>query len=215
MSENQNIETKKCKHCQSDISKKAKVCPQCGKKQGGALKWIIIAIVALIIIGAASGGEDEPKKVDNNKPEANVSTEVVSAETEVTPEEFTVGDTVEYRGVKVTLNSITENNGSQYNKPTDGNVFLLVDFTIENNSDSELNVSSLLCFEAYQDGYSTNESISALLEIDGNQLDGTVAPGKKMQGTIGYEIPATYSEFEISFTPDVWSSNQFTFVYRK
>lgn len=82
MSENQNVETKKCKHCQSDIPKKAKVCPQCGKKQGGALKWIIIAIVALVIIGSASGGEDEPKKVENNNSGTSVSTEVVSAETE-------------------------------------------------------------------------------------------------------------------------------------
>lgn len=83
MSENQNIETKKCKHCQSDIPKKAKVCPQCGKKQGGALKWIIIAIVALIIIGSASGGEDEPKKVENNNSGASISTEAATSEVAV------------------------------------------------------------------------------------------------------------------------------------
>lgn len=215
MNENQNVEMKKCKHCQSDIPKKAKVCPQCGKKQGGALKWIIIAIVAIAIIGAASGGEDEPKKVESNNAETSISTDVAVAETVATPEEFTVGDTVEFKDVKVTLNSIKENTGSQFNKPTDGNVFLLVDFTIENNSSEELNVSSMMCFEAYQDGYSTSMSLSALIEKEGAQLDGTVAPGKKMQGTIGYEVPATYSEFEISYTPDVWSSDKFTFVYKK
>lgn len=91
MSENQNIETKKCKHCQSDIPKKAKVCPQCGKKQGGALKWIIIAIVALIIIGSASGGEDEPKKVENNNPGTSVSTEAAAVETKV----------IEYQSVNI------------------------------------------------------------------------------------------------------------------
>ena len=215
MNENQNAEMKKCKHCQSDIPKKAKVCPQCGKKQGGVLKWIIIAIIAIAIIGAASGGEDEPKKVENNNSGTSASTEVVSAETVAMPEEFTVGDTVEFKDVKVTLNSITENTGSQFNKPTDGNVFLLVDFTIENNSSAELNVSSMMCFDAYQDGYSTSLSLAALIEKEGAQLDGTVAPGKKMQGTIGYEVPATYSEFEISYTPDVWSSDKFTFVYKK
>ncbi len=92
MSENQNVETKKCKHCQSDIPKKAKVCPQCGKKQGGMLKWIIIAVVAIMIISAASGGEDEPKKVDNNP--ASVSTEVASTETEAV-------ETVEYQAVEL------------------------------------------------------------------------------------------------------------------
>ena len=210
MNGNQNEETKKCKHCQSDIPKKAKVCPYCNKKQSGVLKWIIIAVVAIIIISAAGGGEDKPTKIESNSTEADVVTEVVAQ-----PESFTVGDTAEYKGIKVTLNSITENIGSQFNKPTDGNVFLLVDFTIENNSNSELNISSLLCFEAYQDGYSTSESFSALMENNGNQLDGTIAPGKKMQGSIGYEVPADFAEFEINFTPDVWSSGTFTFVYKK
>lgn len=52
-------ETKLCKHCQTEIPKKAKVCPNCKKKQGGKLKWIIIAIVVIGIIGAAMGGGDD------------------------------------------------------------------------------------------------------------------------------------------------------------
>lgn len=208
-------ETKKCKHCQSDIPKKAKVCPNCRKKQGGALKWVAIIFIALIIIGAATGGEDDkPTKVANNSSETTSNSSAVSTETS-TDETFSVGDTAEYKGVKVTLNSVTESNGSQFNKPTDGNVFLLVNFTIENNTDTDLAVSSLMSFDAYQDGYSTNLSITALLEKTGEQLDGTIAPGKKMQGSIGYEVPATYTEFEINYQSDVWSSKKFTFVYKK
>ena len=217
MNENQNIKTKKCKHCQSDIPAKAKVCPNCRKKQGGILKWVAIVVIVLIFIGAVAGGEDDqPTKVANNNSESTATTSSVSAESETTtPEAFGVGDTAEYKGVKVTLNSITESNGSQFNKPTDGNVFLLVNFTIENNTDTDLAVSSMLSFDAYQDGYSTNMSLSALIEKSGEQLDGTIAPGKKMQGTIGYEVPATYSEFEINYQADVWSSKKFTFVYKK
>lgn len=55
-------ETKLCKHCQTEIPKKAKVCPNCRKKQGGKLKWIIIAIVALIAIGSMASGGDEGSK---------------------------------------------------------------------------------------------------------------------------------------------------------
>lgn len=57
MSNNEG-ETKICKHCQSEIPKKAKICPNCRKKQGGKLKWIIIAVVVIGIIGAAMGGND-------------------------------------------------------------------------------------------------------------------------------------------------------------
>ncbi|MCC8078621.1 MAG: hypothetical protein LIO57_00920, partial [Oscillospiraceae bacterium] len=53
----QQPETKLCKHCQTEIPYKAKVCPQCGKKvKGGKLKWIIIAIVVIVIIAAVAGG---------------------------------------------------------------------------------------------------------------------------------------------------------------
>ena len=46
------MKTKKCKHCQSEIPANAKVCALCGRKQGGKLKWIIIGVVILAIIGA-------------------------------------------------------------------------------------------------------------------------------------------------------------------
>ena len=39
--------TKVCKYCKSEIDAKAKICPNCRKKQGGKLKWIIIAIVVI------------------------------------------------------------------------------------------------------------------------------------------------------------------------
>ena len=54
--------TKVCKHCKTEIPYGAKVCPQCRKKQGGVLKWVIIAIVVIGIIGAAAGGGDEESK---------------------------------------------------------------------------------------------------------------------------------------------------------
>ena len=215
MSKEIQEQTKKCKHCQSDIPKKAKVCPNCRKKQGGILKWILIIVIALVIIGAIAGGEeDQPEKAESNN-SLNSSVVPSVSDVEETDEPLSVGDTAEYKGVKVTLNSIAESKGSEYNKPADGNVFLLVNFTIENNTDSDLAVSSMLSFDAYQDGYSTNYSLSALLEKTGEQLDGTIAPGKKMQGTIGYEVPVDYSEFEINYQADVWDSTKFNFVYKK
>jgi len=51
--------TKLCKHCKTEIPAGAKVCPNCRKKQGGALKWVVIAIIALFIISAISGGKDK------------------------------------------------------------------------------------------------------------------------------------------------------------
>ena len=91
-------------------------------------------------------------------------------------------------------------------------MFVLCTFTIQNNSSSEINISSLVCFDAYCDSYACNYSLSAQLESSANQLDGTIAPGKKMNGSIGYEVPADWSELEIHFAPDFWAQKNIVFV---
>ena len=49
---NNETQTKHCKYCQSEIPEKASVCSQCGRKQKGKLKWVLIVIFALIFLGA-------------------------------------------------------------------------------------------------------------------------------------------------------------------
>lgn len=226
----QNKETKICKHCQSEIPKKAKVCPVCRKKQGiGCLPIIIGVIVIFILIGAlGSGGDDsEPSLAESSSAEitadndavesAEASEEVESTESETEQKTtFGIGETAELNDVQVTMLNYTETDGSEFNKPTEGNVFVIVEFEIANNSDSELAVSSMLSFDAYADDYALNYSSSATIEAEsGSQLDGTIAPGKKMKGEIGYEVPADWSNIEIHFTDNVWSSSDFVFVINK
>ena len=127
--------------------------------------------------------------------------------------EFLVGETAELNGITASMVSVTESSGSSYNWPTEGNVFLICEFEIANNSNSEINISSMMSFNAYCDDYACNYSISALMEKgDKNQLDGTVAPGKKINGVIGYEVPADWQEIEIHFTPDLWREKDITFI---
>lgn len=205
--------TKLCKHCKTEIPYGAKVCPQCGKKQGGKLKWVIIGIVAIGIIGAALGGEDnKPKKVGDTNSSSNTEGTTNSKNEETS---FKKGEIAELNDIQVTLTNYKESKGSEYNKPEDGNVFVLAEFEIANNSDDELAISSLISFEAYVDDYKLDFSFSALMENDGNQLDGTIAAGKKMKGWIGWEVPKGYKEIEIHFTDDVWSNDKFVFLIEK
>lgn len=220
-------ETKLCKHCQAEIPKKAKVCPNCKRKQGGIVKWIVIAIVVLVIIGAATGGKDdnEPKKVGDTKVSTesnNNSNDVESADTEpVTAEEpdkettFKKGEIAELNNVQVTLTDYKESTGSEYNKPTDGKIFLLAEFEIANNTDKEMAISSMLSFEAYADDYKLDYSVGAMIDKEGSQLDGSIAAGKKMKGWIGWEVPQDYQNVEIYFTDNVWSSDKFVFIIEK
>ena len=215
--------TKLCNHCKTEIPYGAKVCPQCRKKQGGVLKWVIIAIVVIGIIGAAAGGgDDKPTKVGDNTSSSaggnsneSQQNSVESSSEEEKETVFRKGEIAELNGVQVTLTDYKESTGSEYNKPTDGNVFLMAEFEIANNTEKELAVSSVMSFDAYADDYALNFSFSALMEKEGNQLDGTIAAGKKLKGWIGWEVPADYQNVEIHFTDNVWSSDKFVFVIEK
>ena len=70
-------ETKKCKHCQTDIPKKAKVCPNCKRKQGGKWKTLLIVIFVLGIIGSFLPEEETDVKTNEvAKQETTVKEEV-------------------------------------------------------------------------------------------------------------------------------------------
>ena len=207
-----------CKVCGQEIAKGAKVCPHCGaknKKMHPVLIGIIVFFFICII--ASSGDSEEPKKVDNTgkgKVETSVDNkEDAKDEGKKEKNAFYVGETAELKGICVTLVDVTESTGSQFNTPTDGNVFVLCEFEISNDSNKDITVSSMLSFEAYCDDYTCSSSLTALMEKGNkNQLDGTVAAGKKFNGVIGYEVPADWQQLEIHYTPDFFNGKDVVFI---
>lgn len=208
-----------CKNCGKEIDDKAVICPGCGvpvegakKKKKHPIRGTILLIFGIFLIVGALSSKDQPKKVNTNDQE---SRSTVAETTTSKNNKFTVGDAVELNGITVTLVDVFESNGSTYLKPDSGNVFILCEFKIENNSKKDIAVSSLLSFETYVDEYTTNISLSAIGASDKGQLDGTVAAGKKMTGTIGYEAKKNWQEIEIRFTPNFWAGKDIIFTYTK
>lgn len=193
---------------------------------------IAFFIVFVAIVNLFKPSEDGVKKVNEPQKVEYSDREEVETEIEKTNEEeennetgseqavsvetaFKKGETAELNGVQVTLTDYKESTGGDYNKPADGNVFLMVEFEIANNSDKELSISSVMSFDAYADDYALDFSFSALMEKEGNQLDGTIAAGKKLKGWIGWEVPTDYQNVEIHFTDNVWSDDKFVFLIEK
>lgn len=179
-------------------------------------KWPLVAgvIVALIIVAACVGGGEGAKKIGDSSDGSNSSASVTSTE----QSKFAIGDVVELNGVQVTLVGVTESAGAQYLEPAEGNVFLLCEFEINNQSSKDIGVSSIMSFEAYCDDYSISESFTAetVAVNDGKkQLDGTVAAGKKMNGVVGYEVPKDWKKLEVTYSPDYWGSKSITFEASK
>lgn len=76
-------ETKLCKHCQTEIPKKAKVCPNCKKKQSKK-GWIIVAVIVIVIIAAATAGGNSDSSSSESKSETKPDTAEVKNETSIT-----------------------------------------------------------------------------------------------------------------------------------
>ncbi len=192
-------------------------------------KWIAAVFFAISMTGAivGCGGEDAVKDVTNDKQaeSGNSETKIDDSE-ESEPEdtdseektEFYMGETAEQGDVQFTLVNVYESSGSELITPDDGNIFLVCEFDISNNSEEDIGISSVMNFEAYCDDYSLTLDIMGLQvpEAEGkSQLNGNIASGKKMNGIVAYQVPSDYKTMEINVTPDFWSGKDIKFIYSK
>jgi len=116
------------------------------------------------------------------------------------------GDTVRLNDVQITFHGITETIGDGLFTPEADRIFVIADFTVENNSKAKINISSVFGSDAYCDDYLVSESMEAELgdPQHRNNLTGSLDPGRKMRGIIGYELPAQWRVIEIILRTDWW-----------
>ena len=131
----------------------------------------LFSLVILFIAALACASDNAGVKVDEQEPSTTRPLPAV--------ETFKVGDVIKVEDHTIVLNSAS----------VLGSI-LKANFTIENMGTSELNVSSLLSFDA-RDSDGTN------LEIEifdcGSSLNGTVLGGDKLRGDICWDGMATDS----------------------
>lgn len=163
-------------------------------------KGLVVLLSAIVISGALVGcGSDTPKKVEdqNQKQEQQQESKV---------ETFKVGDTIQTKDFKITVNKVETSEGGEFVKPKDGNEFIKADITIENTSKEEQNVSSMIMFKVVdKDGRSYNQ---AIVEDQNGQLDGKVAPGRKMTGEYVVEVPKGATGLQLEFDSSLLTSGQ-------
>lgn len=124
---------KKCKYCQSEIDGKAKICPKCGKKQGNFFQKhpILTVFVALILLVAIVGGSD-----------TDSSSEVTTKKQNKNETIYNVGDVIKTKKYEIIVTNVntTEEVGGEFLKkqPSEGGIYVCVDFTYKNISDSPI-----------------------------------------------------------------------------
>ena len=166
---------------------------------------IAAASVLLVLTGCVNSDKHFPgKEPYENQPAGN------KADTA-----FGLNETAALPTIRVTATEIKESAGSVFFEPGEGNVFVGVKFTIENVSDADQTISSILLFDAYADGVKCSYSVSAACAFTDGTLDGTVAPGKKLVGWYAVEVPKEWSALELQVKSSWLSNNTAVFVFEK
>lgn len=130
-------------------------------------------------------------------------------------ETYGLNDSAVFKDLKFTANEIKESDGDTFLEPDAGKVYVGVKFTVENISDEEQSVSSLLLFEAYADDVKCDYSFGAMSAFGDGTLDGSIQPGKKLVGWYAVEVSQDWKTIEIQIQPSWLSSNPANFVFTK
>lgn len=103
------------------------------------------------------------------------------------PDKMRIGDTVDFNGVEVTLNGVrTDKKGGTFLTP-DNDQYVIANVTVKNNTDEEVNVSSIANFSLFDDA-SYEYNITITEDMKGN-LDGKILPGRSMRGEVAFDVP--------------------------
>lgn len=203
-----------CKTCGNSIAKSAQFCPFCGAKRPrqASLSSVLLLVLFIVIVVKVANGTGS-KTNNQSKPTVKSSTSQSNTNKQNTENQtYTIGDTLEHRNISATLKSVQISEGNDAWYPADGNVFIAFELDIANNSTDSLSVSSIACFDAYADNYALKYSLSSSINEGSNSLNGTIASGKMIRGTICFEAPEDWQTAEIRFKPSVWGSSEFIFT---
>lgn len=168
------------------------------KKKGGKVKWIIIGVIIVAILGGvfATKEDEEPKKVGEVGDSSNNNDTSSNKDETEGKNEFVVGDIVESKNLRITFISAQEYiSKNEFITPEEGKIFYRVEFEFENIGDEDEYISSMVGFECYADGYSCNQTF-----VDENDdLSATLSSGKKTRGAVYYEVPKDTTEIVIEY----------------
>ncbi|MFB1100184.1 DUF4352 domain-containing protein [Terribacillus sp. JSM ZJ617] len=161
---------------------------------------IIAIIVIIIIIAVASGGGDESsesgKKVGESKAE-----ETKQEETKT----FAVGDTIDLNGLEITIADAKYIDASEYSPAEKGKV-LQMNVNVTNNKEDTAFIDST-DFNLYD---TDGNSLDYYYGGDSLDLSGDVNAGKKLSGTLTFDVPESDS-YEMIFEPTFsWTDEQIT-----
>lgn len=148
--------------------------------------------LVVIVIGIASGGSsDKTEKVGETNTQVNNQVESAAAPS-IADTAYKVGDQVKSGEFVFSVNAIRKDTGSGFIKPKADHVYLIPNVTIENQSQKEANISTLL--QMYIKDGDGNKYTPTITQDATGKVDGELLAGEKVKGDVGFEVPSKATE---------------------
>lgn len=197
----------KCKTCSSEIASSAKNCPSCGAKNKKPIykKWWVWLIAVIVVIGIAGGGDSSSNGTALNTTTSNE--EKNNKKSEEVKEFYSVGEEVKLGNNVLIVNSVEKSNGSEWDKPKDGNEFVIVDVTIKNGGSSEISYNPYDFEMQNSKGQITDQAITTI-NIETSLSSGNLAAGGEVSGTIAFEQPAGDEALVLKYKANMFSNKE-------
>jgi len=163
--------------------------------------YILGGLVLVIIIVAAISGEPEEEPV-NGEPTETEAEEVLE------DEEFTIGDSIDHENRVLTVDSVERDwvSPSDFETPSEGNAYVLVELTLENESEEEVSFNPFH-FEI-QDGGGVIQGQALITGIN-TLSSGNLAPGGEISGNLVFEVnEENIEELTLFYEPAFWGDDR-------
>lgn len=191
-----------------------------GKKPFYKKWWVWL--IAIIVIGAiATSGEDdsaeettsEPTAVEETNTDDSTDAEEDVEESEVEEiedTEFGVGEKVELDGQVVEVTEVEKSAGNDFDKPAEGNEYVIVHVSIENNGDENISYNPFN-FKMKNSNGQIEDIGLITIDNDTSLSSGELAPGGNVSGTLSFEQAKDDAGLQLIFEPGFWDTDQIIF----
>lgn len=161
-----------------------------------------LLVASTLLVGCSSSDKSSTSSSTAAPTESEVSsTSTASSQSKKKAQVYGIGETVEVDGLKITVNSSQDTDeADQYHnasKLNEGETYNILDVTVENDTDEEVTISSMMSFDIKDENGRKGSYVMATR--NNGQMDGKVLPGDKLSGELVYQVPRN-GELNLYFT---------------
>lgn len=164
-------------------------------------KWTAIIIVGLFVVALFLPTEEETASTGTKVGES----EQAEAEESVSDQIFKVGDVVDLGGLQITIKDAKFVPQGEYSPPDKGKV-LQMNVEVVNNTDDSAYVDNTE-FNLYD---AEGNALDYYYGLDDSDISDDLNKGKKLQGTLTYDVPEG-TNYEMIYEPSFsWTEQSIT-----